>query len=83
MKKNKFLNLTFLVGLILLLAGKVDAQQHTYGFHADEKAFDGNDLISYFDGSILKGKEDITYQYKEVTLYFANEENRESFKTEP
>ena len=59
------------------------AQQHTYGFHADEKPFDGNDIISYFDGNVLKGKDNITYTYKEVKLYFANTENRDRFKADP
>lgn len=71
---------------ILLIAGnavRLSAQEHTYGFHADEKAFDGNDLISYFDGKVVKGSEKITYTYKDVKLYFSSEENRERFKKEP
>lgn len=57
--------------------------QHNYAFHGDEKAFDGNDLISYFDGDLKKGKDDITYKYNEVVLYFASNDNKEKFKANP
>lgn len=67
----------------LIFTTHLHAQEHTYGFHADEKPFDGNDLISYFDGKILPGKDNITHKYKDVTLYFANEKNRDRFKENP
>lgn len=83
MKSSVLNNFALVVVLGLFFATNLSAQQHTYGFHGDEKPFDGNDLISYFDGKVLQGKDDITYKYKEVTLYFANDENRERFKKDP
>ncbi|MEL7145622.1 MAG: YHS domain-containing (seleno)protein [Bacteroidota bacterium] len=83
MKRNLFLAIISMIAFSAFFSPEVAAQQHTYGFHGDEKPFDGNDLISYFDGKVLPGKDNITYTYKEVTLYFANDENRERFKKDP
>jgi len=41
------------------------------------------DPISYFHGKPVKGSSKFEYDYKGVIYYFANEANREEFKTAP
>jgi len=84
MLSKNFNRLFFVIVLSLVLGVSGSyGQEHTYGFHADDRAFDGNDLISYFNSEVKKGKDDITFKYKEVTLYFASVENRDTFKSDP
>ncbi len=82
--KNKFFFRIPLILLIIVLFSSVESYgQHNYAFGKEEKAFDGNDLISYFDGEVKKGKDNIGFKYNETTLLFSSEENRERFKADP
>ena len=64
---------------------KLQAQEATTIFACDpnEIAFDGNDLISYYDDQVLKGKEEHSYEYKGLTLHFANWSNMDKFIQNP
>ena len=47
-------------------------------------ALGGYDPVAYFkDGKPVKGKSDVTYEWKGVTWRFANEANRDAFKATP
>jgi YHS domain-containing protein len=53
-------------------------------FAPGEYAFDGNDLVSYFDSEKpIKGIEKYTYEYNGWKLQFANETNLKKFKANP
>ena len=60
--------------------------QHSghYAGSDEEKAFDGNDLVSYFESEApVKGSEDYSYDYDGIHLLFSSEENRTKFKNDP
>jgi YHS domain-containing protein len=52
-------------------------------FEPNEIAFDGNDLVSYFDGEVKKGNQNYSYKYEGFNLQFASRENLEKFKSDP
>ncbi len=52
-------------------------------FGPDEIAFDGNDLVSYFDGQVQKGSQNYAYQYDGFNLRFVSKENLSKFKADP
>ena len=53
-------------------------------FNTDnDLALKGFDPISYFKGTPVKGNIKIGHDYKGITYYFANENNREEFKKAP
>lgn len=81
MKSNFLTRLFFLTAIALMFSLVSYGQAHPS--HNGEKAFDGNDIISYFNGKIEKGSEKYTYEYKDVKLYFASDETREVFKKDP
>ena len=81
MKSIFLARIILLTGISLLISLSSFGQAHPS--HNGEKAFDGNDIISYFNGKIKQGSEKITYKYQDVTLYFASEESRETFKKDP
>lgn len=81
MKSNLLGRLFFITGTALLLSLTSFGQAHPS--HNGEKAFDGNDIISYFNGEIKKGSDEYTYEYNDVKLYFASNESRELFKKAP
>lgn len=68
---------------ILLFLPFLSFSQHEL-FHEGEIAFDGNDLISYYtEDSPLKGKPEFKYSYRDIDLYFANQDNLNTFKADP
>lgn len=46
-------------------------------------AFDGYDLVGFFDGKTLKGTSDYEYEYNGVKLRFSSKENLDTFKSDP
>ncbi len=67
----------------LIIGSVVNAQNQNYSCEGDELAFDGNDLVSYFDNSVLKGLDKFSFDYDGLKLYFANDTNRKKFKADP
>lgn len=57
--------------------------QHKYSIAPGELAFYGNDLVSYYDNKVLKGKSDFEYNYDGLKLQFANQANLNKFKANP
>lgn len=80
MKKN-----IKLIALILLLIGtyNVNAQVKKYSSHDDQIAFDGNDLTEYQNNKVVKGKKEHVLEYDGLKLYFASNENRTKFQSNP
>lgn len=68
---------------VALLGIHTSLAQHRYSCEADDKAFGGNDLVSYFSGKVLKGSEEYPLTYDGLLLYFASAENRAVFEQSP
>jgi YHS domain-containing protein len=52
-------------------------------FKTDDGAINGYDPVSYHQEKPVKGTEEHSYQWKDATWYFANEENLSLFKADP
>ena len=78
MKKIKHLVL-----IAILLGSHMALAQHKYSCSADDRAFGGNDLVSYFTGEVLKGKDQYRLTHDGLQLYFANAENLATFQKSP
>lgn len=52
-------------------------------FKAGEIAFDGYDLVSYYQSGPVEGSATFSYEYEGILLHFASEENLELFKKYP
>ena len=57
--------------------------ENLYACSANEIAFDGNDLVSYQEGRVLKGKADHAYEYQGLKLRFASWANLDKFIENP
>lgn len=76
---------------ILILVTLAVFSHLTYAQHGghyagadEEMAFDGNDLVSYFESETpVKGSEDFSYDYDGIHLLFSSDENRTKFKNDP
>jgi len=75
---KNFITILFFIGTL----HTVQSQQK-YACSPDELAFYGNDLVSYYENEVLKGKKEFAYNYDELKLEFANQENLEKFKNNP
>ena len=76
------------ITLIVTLAVFAHLTQAQNGNHYagsnEENAFDGNDLVSYFESKTpVKGSEDFNYDYDGIHLLFSSDENRTKFKNDP
>ena len=73
-----------LFAFILLVVPFTLVGQHDL-FHQGEIAFDGNDIVSYYEeASPLKGKPQFEHKHAEgVVLQFANQSNLEKFVANP
>lgn len=67
--------------LALLISGSLSAQK--YASVEGKPIFDGNDLVSYYHGTVKKGKPEYTKEYDGQTLYFSNQENLDLFNAAP
>src|SRR5690242_1662987 len=78
-----YLTLIFAAFYFVAVAQSEDAARRR-NFNTDnDLALKGFDPISYFKGSPVKGNMKIGHDYKGITYYFANEDNREEFKKSP
>jgi YHS domain-containing protein len=71
-----------LIAFLLTLGSSAIAQQK-YACTADELAFYGNDLVSYYGNNVLKGKAEFEYNYDGLKLQFATKTNLDEFKKSP
>ena len=70
--------------LFLILTGTTLLKaQHKYSCSAEERAFGGNDLVSYFAGNVQKGLDEYALEYDGLSLYFANAQNMQTFQDDP
>jgi len=70
------------IALLILLAFQSQGQQK-YCFKADEIAFNGNDLIEYYSGKLIKGKSKHKLRYDGLNLLFSSTGNRRKFQRNP
>ncbi len=67
---------------VLIYSTSVMAQK--YCCHDEQEAsFDGNDLISYYDGKILKGNTAYQVDHEGQILFFNSKENKDRFLEDP
>lgn len=72
------------ITFLLILFSIVALSQHQkYACSPDEVAFYGNDLVSYYDNNVLKGKEEFEFHYDGLNLRFASQDNLSKFKNDP
>ncbi len=69
------------VGIVFLTQPSL--AQVDYSSAGEQVAFDGFDLITYFDGEPLEGKSTISYKYKGLNLVFDSKANRSKFIQDP
>lgn len=69
--------------LFTLISFSTLSQPHEYVCSPEEIAFDGNDLVSYFEEGIIKGTDQYSYTYDGLNLRFASKANLEKFKANP
>jgi len=82
-KKHAMKNIILTAFTILIYSQISLGQTHKYSSSSDEIAFDGNDLVSYFDGNATKGIEKYKYEYDGLTLHFSTYRNYLIFKKDP
>ena len=74
--------ITFLIVLLTCSVSSLLAQREVYIKSGD--AIQGYDPVAYFkEGKPVKGKDELTFVWKDATWKFANEENLKSFKDDP
>lgn len=76
-------NLTLILSIFLLNLSATAQQK--YSCSADEIAYYGNDLTTYYDGEgkLLLGKKEFLLDYDGLKLQFASKANLEKFKKNP
>lgn len=79
------------VGLLLLIGISMvlmDISPIPLGMHEsiiakDGVAIDGYDVVSYFHGKPVNGYSEFSADYKDITWYFSDATNRETFLADP
>jgi YHS domain-containing protein len=80
----RYLILAALAAFAMSLAPAGAKSPEIYTGILSKTALGGYDAVAYFkEGKPVKGKSDITYEWKGVTWRFANEANRDAFKATP
>ena len=74
--------LLYVFAISLLLFNPVFAQED-FVTSDEVVAFDGYDLITYFDNNPLQGHRKITYGYQGLNLRFVSEDNKQKFIENP
>lgn len=78
------MNIKKIATIILFSVTVLSAQaQHKYSCSTDGPAFEGNDLVSYFSGKVLKGVDKYATEYDGLKLKFYNYDNLLAFKKDP
>jgi len=73
-----------LIILTAMLISTIGYSQHKYSCAGDAVAFDGYDLVSYYDGSEpVIGAMKYKYEYDGITLVFESQKNLDKFKQSP
>lgn len=60
-----------------------EVRQENFNLAKKNLALNGYDPVSYFESGPVKGSKKITGSHQGITYRFANEANREAFKTKP
>lgn len=82
MVKNIFiLLLSFTTSLCF--AQEEQVRKEHFNLNRDNVALDGYDPVSYFNGTPLEGKKEISYTYKGISYWFTTYTNRSKFKKSP
>ncbi len=69
---------------LISLSNTASSQNHQrYSCQVGSVAFDGYDLVSYFQGGPVLGKKDISMEYDGIILQFSSRENLATFKKNP
>ncbi|MEL7005770.1 MAG: YHS domain-containing (seleno)protein [Bacteroidota bacterium] len=75
---------TFLISVFTLSILFAFSQQAKFPGMEEDVAFDGNDLVSYYESDApVKGSSKYSYQYQDLKLQFSNQENLNKFKSNP
>ena len=82
MKALLFLGLSFLF-LPVMANSQIDAIRTKQFNLAKGVALSGYDPVSYYNGKPKKGKSNISYSYKNIVYYFADQQDLEKFKQNP
>jgi len=82
MKIILFLSLSFLL-LPVIVNSQTDAIRTKQFNLTKGVALSGYDPVSYYNGKPFKGKSNISYSYKNVVYYFADQQDLEKFKQNP
>ncbi|MEE9349653.1 MAG: YHS domain-containing (seleno)protein [Flavobacteriaceae bacterium] len=69
--------------LIIILVSTSVFSQETDCNVKNNLGVNGYDLVAYFAGEAVKGKEEFTHTYNTVSYNFSNKENLEKFKATP
>lgn len=73
-----------LLTLILIYTGvSISHAQGQYAQDAGEVAFDGYDLVGFFDDQVIKGFAEFEVEYEGVKLRFSSEDNLRIFNDDP
>jgi len=75
------MRLVLIIGLVFM-GLSIHGQQVDYNLKDDYIA-NGYDVVSYFDGTALKGKKELVYEYDGIKLKFSSMTNLERFKSDP
>lgn len=78
----KTIRLKMILGLLFISVFSAYSQKYCCG-ELGTPQFDGNDLISYYDGKILKGQEKHQVVLDGQTYLFNNETNKKKFQDDP
>jgi YHS domain-containing protein len=79
---RKSVRYLIIVTVIAAACAKKHSEVHEV-FVTPEGAIHGYDPVSYFEGSPAKGSENYSFQWNDATWYFASDENRSKFKSDP
>ena len=87
-RRTIVLSIIPILGMLILLASSVFAQDNKsrlaeYNLKDNDLAIQGYDVVSYFMGEPLKGKENLTYTFNGAVYWFNSEENIGLFKRQP
>lgn len=72
--------------MLIICAFALFAGDSTEGYMLKDEnntALKGLDVVSFFNGTPVKGSEDFQTEYAEVTWHFANQENLDAFLRSP
>lgn len=75
--------LTKAVMIMMCLISTTSFAQTNYSCTGEEIAFDGYDLVSYFENAPTKGKDEFAVEYDGLTLLFCTAKHQDAFIEDP